>query len=238
QLRLLPSTPLGRPGLFGLDATVLRRVARVGIPVGAAGVFFNVIYLVLYGIVDAAGGPAAQAGLGLGHTGEGVAYVICLGWSAAASALVGQNLGAGQPERAERAAWRAVQQCVLICLLWGTFLLVFADGVANTLTLLEPTETAARLHAASYFRIVALCLAPQAIEIVLEGAFGGAGLTVPPMVISALFSLIRIPLALVAAFPLGLGVEGIWWVIAITATLRGLVGGWWFSRGTWKKRGV
>ena len=86
--------------------------------------------------------------------------------------------------------------------------------------------------------IVALCLAPQALEIVLDGAFGGAGLTVPPLVIGATFSLLRIPLAAVAVLSWGLGPWAIWVVICVTAGLRGIVCALWFARGTWKTRTV
>jgi putative MATE family efflux protein len=237
-LRLRTDTPLGRPGLLGLDPVVFRRIARVGVPVGVAGLFFNGIYLVLYRIVGAAGGPAAQAGLGLGHTGEGFAFVLCLGWSAAASALVGQELGAGRPDGAERVAWRAVLQCGTLCGVWGLVLLVRGDAVAGALTLLDPATADARPVAAAYFRIVSWCLVLQAADIVLEGAFGGAGLTVPPMVISASLSLLRIPLAWLLALELEQGVEAVWWVIAATAAARGLLVAAWFHRGTWKSRSV
>jgi putative MATE family efflux protein len=238
RLRLTAETLLGRPGGLGLDAAVLRRILRVGLPVGVAGLFFNAIYLALYRIVGDAGGPPAQAGLGLGHTGEGIAFVLCLGWSAAASALVGQSLGAGDPDAAARYAWRAVLQCAVLCGAWGLALLLFGDPIAGALATRDAATTEARAHAVAYFAIVSWCLAPQAVEIVLEGAFGGAGLTAPAMVISATFSLLRIPLALWAAFTLGLGVHGVWWVIAVTAACRGVLVGWWFHRGTWRTRGV
>ena len=238
ELRLSDDTPLGMPGGFGLDTKVLRRITRVGAPLAASSLFFTGIYLVIHRIAADADGAAAQAGLGIGHTGEGVAYVICMGWSAAASAVVGQSLGAGDTELAERAAWRAVLQCGLICFVWGLVLFFFADELARVLTLTQDGDHAARVHAASYFRIVAFCLVPQAMEIVLDGAFGGAGLTLPPMIISTVFSLLRIPMSIWMAFDLGMGAAGIWWTIAITAALRGLVAGGWFLRGTWKTRTV
>ncbi len=238
ELRLASDTPLGAPGACGLDSKVLRRMTRIGAPLAVSSLFFTGIYLVIHRIAADADGPAAQAGLGIGHTGEGVADVICMGWSAAASALVGQSLGAGDASLAGRVAWRAVLQCSLICFAWGLVLFFFADDLARVLTLTQDGDHAARAHAASYFRIVAFCLVPQAMEIVLDGAFGGAGLTLPPMIISTVFSLLRIPMAIVLAFGMGLGADGIWWTIAITAALRGLVAGAWFLRGTWKTRTV
>jgi Na+-driven multidrug efflux pump len=210
------------------------RIARVGTPTFAASLLFNLILLELLRVASAVGGPAAQAGLGIGHTGEGMAYVLCLGWSAAASSLVGRHMGAGQLKTAEKAAWRAAFQCGALCLVWGVVLFVFADEIAW----LFAKDAAAQVHAASYFQIVALCLVPQAYELVLDGAFGGAGMTIPPMVVGISLSLLRIPLSWWAAFELGLGVEGIWWVICITAAVRGVIVAWWFSRGTWKTRSV
>ncbi len=238
RLRLDQTTRIGTAGVLGLDLAILRRITRVGLPLAAAGLFFSSILLVLQRIAADAGGSAAQAGLGIGHTGEGVAYVMCLGWAAAASALVGQALGAGKPEEAERAAWRAVLQCSFLCFLWALVLFFFADEVAMAITSQQAGDTLAREYGASYFRIVALCLVPQAAGMVVYGAFGGAGLTLPPMLISTFFSLIRIPLAWIAAFPLGLGVDGIWWTIAVTTVLRGLVEVAYFARGTWKTRSV
>ena len=75
-------------------------------------------------------------------------------------------------------------------------------------------------------------------EVVLDGAFGGAGMTIPPMVVSATLTAARIPLAQYAAFTAGLGVRGIWIVISATAALRGIVTAMWFSRGSWKRRTV
>ena len=68
----------------------------------------------------------------------------------------------------------------------------------------------------------------------LEGGFSGAGHTVPPMVVTMSLSIARVPLALLALH-WGWGVEGVWWMLAATATLRGVLIAGWFSLGTWKR---
>jgi len=234
ELRFDTSTRLGRPGVLGLDRSILRRMARVGTPSMCASLFFNLILLEMLRVAHAAGGSAAQAGLGVGHQGEGIAFVICLGWAGAASALVGRRMGAGQIVAAQHAAWRAVWQCCWLCLAWALVLFFFADPLAAVWA----QEAGAQVHAASYFRIVGLCLVPQAVGLVIDGAFSGAGLTMPPMVTGLVFAGARVPLAWWAAFDLGWGVEGIWVVITVTAALRGVAVGWWFTRGTWKTRTV
>ncbi len=234
ELRLDDATRLGMPKLLGLDGSIFRRMARIGTPQMTMSALFNLILIAMLAIAQRAGGPPAQAGLGIGWTGEGIAYVVCLGWAAASASLVGRFLGARQPQRAERAAWRAALQCASLNLVMGVVLFVFADEIAWAFA----KGPDAQAYAASYFRIVALCLVPQAYEVVIGGAFGGAGMTVPPMIVGVTLAAARIPLAWFAAFELGMGVDGIWWTICITAALRGVLLGLWFAHGTWKTRTV
>ncbi len=234
ELRLHATTRLGRPARLGLDGSIFVRMARVGTPSMCASLLFNLILLEMLRVAHAAGGSAAQAGLGIGHQGEGIAFVICLGWSGAASALVGRHMGAGQIKAAERAAWRAAWQCAWISFGWALVLFVFADDLAG----LWAEAPDARAFAADYFHIVALCLIPQAVGLVVDGAFAGAGLTLPPMITGIVFAGLRVPLAWWAAFDAGLGVRGVWIVITATAAIRGVAVAWWFTRGTWKTRTV
>ncbi len=234
ELRLHEATPLARGPLPGLDLSVARRMARVGVPTVASGLLFCGIYLAISRTVTHAGGDSAQAGLGVGIRGEGVAYVLSQGFGVAATVIVGRRLGAHRPDDAARGAWSAVCLASLSCLAWGLILFAFAGPLASLFLDSGPAHD----HARAYYRIVALCLVPQAWEIVLDGAFGGAGLTIPPMLISASITALRVPLAPIAAFDWGLGVSGIWWVICATAALRGVLMALWFARGTWKTRTV
>jgi len=234
DLRLDPTTPVEGLVVLGIDLAVLRRLVRVGLPVAVSGFFFSAIYLVLSDIVLSSGGKEAGAGLGIGHRGEGPAVVLSFGYAAAAATLVGWNLGGGRPDQAGRAAWRAVLHAVILSTPWVLAVGLFPDRIAGIFVGPGP----ARDHAAAYFRIVAPCLIPQTAEIVLDGAFGGAGMTLPPLLVSGTLTLLRIPLAYWAAGPLGLGVAGVWWTISVTAFLRGAILAAWFARGSWKRRAV
>jgi Na+-driven multidrug efflux pump len=195
-------------------------------------VFFVAVYLELTRIVTSRGGDAAQGGLGIGLRGEAVAFVLCSGFGIAASSLVGRRLGAGRPEAASSAAWRAAALAAAACLVWGLVLFFFDGTIARILGATADNEPYARL----YFRIVAVALVPQALEIVLDGAFAGAGMTLPPMLVSITFAAARVPLAAWASTHWG--VAGIWWTISATAAVRGVVIAVWFSRGSWKRRTV
>jgi Na+-driven multidrug efflux pump len=87
-----------------------------------------------------------------------------------------------------------------------------------------------------YLRILAPCQAFACLEIVLNGAFSGAGETLPPSIISVTVSLLRIPLAGWIAHTLGLGLNGIAWTIALTCVVRALIVLGWFRRGRWKTK--
>jgi len=237
-LRLDPTTPL-RPGRVpGLDLAIGRRLARIGLPACVNGLFFVAVYLFLSNVVMEAGGDDAQAGLGVGLRGEQLAFVVGAGFQAAASVLVSRCLGAGRPDEAAAQAWRSSWWAAAACLAWGGALFAFGRHLVDLWLPLSHASPAARDYALDYFQTVALCLAPQAFEVVLDGAFGGAGMTIPPMIVTLTLSAGRVPLARWAAFDLGLGVHGIWVVIAATAALRGLVTAIWFARGTWRRRTV
>jgi Na+-driven multidrug efflux pump len=233
-MRLHEDTPLARGRPRGLDLSVARRLVRVGAPHFAQNLFFVAMYYLLSRVATEAGGDAAQAGLGIGLRGEQVAFIVCSGFSVAASVLVGRSLGEGRPLHAERAAWRATLLAAGACAVWALVLGVLDRPLASLLQV--PAE--ADGYARAYWRIVALSLVPQAFEIVIDGAFAGAGMTLPPMLVSITTTAARVPLAWWAAFGLGLGVEGIWWAISLTAALRGVVIALWFSRGRWKTQTV
>lgn len=234
KLRLTATTTLSYPRVCGLDLNIVVRVCRVGVPMSVAGILFSVLYLWLSRIVAEAGGTAALAGLGIGLRGESVAFLCCSGYSVAAASLVGRQLGAGRADRAASLAWRAVLHAAVASGIWAVVLLFFHREVA---ALFIPGGNALD-HASSFLSIIAFCLVPLAVDIVLQGAFSGAGMTIPPMVTSIVLTLVRIPLSIFAVTTLDLGTEGIWWVISLTAIARGGVQAWWFLRGTWKTRSV
>jgi Na+-driven multidrug efflux pump len=97
---------------------------------------------------------------------------------------------------------------------------------------LSSSELAA-LRATDYCRIVAVSVAFTAVEIVLEGAFSGAGDTRPALFLTMPLTVARIPVAMFASRVLGMGVPGVFWALTWTSVLRGLALALWFARGRW-----
>lgn len=217
---------LGRIQLASLTA-----VCRVGLPTALTGVTFSLIYVVLTRTTTRFGTPALAA-LGIGHRVESWLFMIGVGFGAATAAIVGQNLGAGRPERAERAGWMATGYCTVLGVVACALELGFPGQFASLFT----TDLAVIAEAVKYLRIAAISQLAVCAEIVLEGALGGAGDTVPPMLTSTVLTASRIPLAAWAANRWGS--SGIWWVISLTAIGRGLAMAGLWRWGRWKRRSL
>lgn len=153
------------------------------------------------------------------------------GMSNAAATLVGQNLGAGEPGRAEASVWRI-----------GWYNMVFT-GVVSVIFFLFPRElmgvfTAERAVVdigAEWLRVLSYSYFVYGWWMVSVQAFNGAGDTVTPTKINFVFFwLIQIPLAWLLALQLDLQATGVFWAVFVSETSVGLFTLWLFSRGRWK----
>jgi putative MATE family efflux protein len=153
------------------------------------------------------------------------------GLSNAAATLVGQNLGAGRPERAERSVWITgfVNMVFLGCV---SILYVTLSELLVRIFTSEPAVVAA---GSECLRVVSYGYVFFAWGMVMPQAFNGAGDTMTPTKINFfLFWMLEIPLAYVLAMPLGMRESGVFWSIVIAESLAGVVGIWLFRRGKWK----
>lgn len=190
---------------------------KVGLPLGLEGALFSLIYIVLTRFTTLFGTDAVAA-LGVGHKLEVFNYFVCAGMGAAATTLVGQNLGAGDPARAGRSAWRTL---FLTTLPVGavTGLLVLFPEAAVAVFIPDPDVVAAGV---TYVLLVGLSQIFMASEVVLLGAFAGAHWTAVPATVEIGFTAARIPLAF-HLVQQGWGVEGVWFAIAVTTVIKGSV---------------
>jgi putative MATE family efflux protein len=205
------------------------RIGKIGLPTASQQFIFIVVYWFLIRIVHDFGQPAAAA-MGIGNRMESFSYLICYGFGVAATSMVGQNLGANQPDRAEKGAWHAVLLAVGVTSVASVVLVSFPHVISG---IFSPDETV-RHYAADYLVILGLSQTFMAVEIALEGAFGGAGDTIPPMLVMIPGAVIRIPMAYYLCYDLNLGLNGVWWTLTITTFVKATVLALWFKRGAWK----
>ncbi|MBI2429551.1 MAG: MATE family efflux transporter [Ignavibacteriales bacterium] len=157
------------------------------------------------------------------------------GMSNAVATLVGQNLGAKQPERAERSVW--------VTGVWNMLFLVCVSVVYNlysdSLVGLFSDDPGVIAVGSLWLTIVSYSYFVYAWWMVATQAFNGSGDTATPTKINLVFFwLIQIPLSYTMAKILGLGYTGVFWAIFISETSVGLFTLWLFTRGGWKKTEV
>lgn len=225
---------LVRRRMIRLGRVALRTIAnisRVGLPTAVTGVVFAVVYVLLTRTTTLFGTPALAA-LGVGQRVESWTFMIGVGCGAAAAAIVGQNLGARQTDRAQAAGWIATGFATIVCAVGA----VLEYTVAPQFTGLFSRDPAVIAEGAHYLRIAAVSTLFSGSELVLEGALGGAGETLPPMLTSSTFTVLRLPLAAWAATRWG--TAGIWWTISITAMGRAVAMMSLWRWGRWKRKSV
>lgn len=220
-----------KQGKSPLRIQIITRILNIGAPVGFGGFFFSLIYVGLTAIISRFGTEAIAA-IGVCHRIEGIAWFACVGFAAAASTLVGQFVGAGNLKKAEHAAWWVNGYGGLTLLLVSIIFYFFPAELMSIFT----NVTAVQSIGVEYFKIIALFEIFLAFEVIMEGAFSGAGYTLPVMLVTVPITAARIPLAWYLAIYLEMGSNGIWWAIATTTFLKGILTILLFKRGVWLKK--
>ena len=157
------------------------------------------------------------------------------GVSNAAATLVGQNLGAGRPDRAERSVWITGWVNMGFLLVVAVLYVSFSEPLVRIFTS-EPRVVAA---GAECLRIWSYGYPIYAWAMVMPQAFNGAGDTMTPTRINFFcFWLFEIPLAYLLALEWNVGTTGVYWSVVIAESLAGLVGIVLFRRGRWQQMKV
>ena len=209
------------------DWRALPTIVRIGAPLSLAGVLLSAIYMLLTRFTSRFGTPALAA-LGVGHKMEGLGFIAISGFSLAASALVGQNLGAGQEERAREAVRLTVKYCLVVTVSTAIAFLVIPETFVSLFT----SDRDVIADGALYLRVIAFAQIGQSFELILEGALAGAGYTFWPQIASTSLTALRIPLA--AWWSGVVGLLGIWLALSVTAILRGVAMAVFWKSGAWR----
>jgi putative MATE family efflux protein len=180
-------------------------------------------------------GSAPLAGYTIGFRVILFALLPAFGISNAAATMVGQNLGAGSPDRAERAVWTATRYNMLFLGAVGAIFMALAPPIAA----LFSTDPLVAPYAVSCLRIVSLGFVFYAAGMVLTQSFNGAGDTWTPTVLNlVVFWLWEIPLAWYLATRAGYGARGVFMALTIAYSSLAVVSAILFRRGRWKVRKV
>src|SRR5258708_21818450 len=219
-----------RRGLLRVSAPdwrTLPTIVRIGAPLSLAGVLLSVIYMLLTRFTSRFGTPALAA-LGVGHKMEGLGFIAISGFALAASALVGQNLGARQDGPAREAVRLTVRYCLIVTVTTALAFLLIPDRLVSLFTR-DPQVIA---DGVLYLRVIAFAQIVQSFELILEGALAGAGYTFWPQLASTTLTALRIPLA--PWWSQALGLLGIWLALSVTAIARAVARILFWKGGRWR----
>jgi len=215
-----------------------RHVMRGILSISGTATFQNFVgtasYMSLVRIISAFG-SAAIAGNTIGIRVFLFALLPSWGISNAAVTLVGQNLGAGHPDRAEESAWKICIYNTICLVSIGVIFVLFAPLIVSAFT--SDAEVAS--HAIHCLRIVSAGFLFYGYGMALTAAFNGAGDTRTPTLINVVsLWLLEVPLAWVLANPLGFGPTGAFIALSVGFSTLCFLSVWIFRKGRWKTRTV
>ncbi len=228
-----PGGPLPLTGRSGWkpDLQPLRQLVSIGLPSMMESLFrsggmllFTVIVFQLGTTVAAAQQIVQQAAF--------LSMMPGFGFAMAATALVGQSLGARDPARADQASWFATRACISWMGVMGLVFFFFGEGLMG----LFSSDPEITVLGAGALKVVALAQPGQAIGIVLAGSLRGAGDTRYPMVTTGLAMwFVRLPVAWLLGIILGFGLAGIYLGWVVDSIVLGFLSWWRYRVGDWKK---
>jgi len=215
-----------------VDKKLTGQLFSIGVPASAQMLIRVLAQMVLVGFV-ARTGTAAMAAFGIGNQLTSLTLIPCFAFAMSAAVLTGQNLGAGNAARAERSALASVGFAAGVAAVIVVGLVAFApvwvrrfDDKPEVITL-----------GVQYLYICAPSYLFVPLGMVLSRAMGGAGVSVPPLFVTAAVLLgIRIPLAFLLVNVLEWGPVGVYWAVAVPSVLEGVLMFWIFKSGVWKRK--
>lgn len=218
-----------------LDFPLMGHLVNIAWPATLQFLISSGSWIVLAWVVSTTGGTTASAGYQIAI--RNVVFFILPAWglSNAAATLVGQNLGAKQPDRAEQSVWLSARYNAVF-MGFVTVLFVF---FANPIVRIFSNDSDVQQVAAEALRIIGYGYVFYGIGMVMIQALNGSGDTRTPTWISFFgFWLFQIPLAVLLAKGLGWGPTGSFIAIPAAETVMALVAWYYFRKGKWKLKEI
>lgn len=214
------------------DPALIRRIVRLGIPSSIEQSTRALGMMVMIFLV-ATFGTEVTAIYGIGMRLLSFVVIPGLGLSMATATLVGQNMGAGKIERAEKATKLALIVGTLSMTVVGIFAFIFAGPLMRFFI---PHDLGVSNGGIVFLHIMALFFGLIAFQMVITGSFRGSGNPAKAMIL-AILSLwfVRFPLAYVLSCHTSLDAVGIWWAFPIANIVTCTIAWMMFSSGSWKE---
>lgn len=202
---------------LGLNVKSSLKVLKMGFPVAAQSGLFTIFGILIAKLI-ASYGPSAIAAQKVGVQIESITYMTAHGFAAALSTYTGQNFGADNMERVKKGIISAFWIMFSFGVITSVLLYVFAEPIFKIFIV----DNKALDIGVNYLQIIAVSQLFMCVEITLSGGFNGLGKTLPPALMSIIFTGARVPLAYILGREAVLGLSGIWWTISISSVFKGV----------------
>ncbi len=225
------SLHFSRSSLF-VNFPVLIRIVKIGFFSSLEVLIRQISLLILIKIISLFGTAALAA---YGVVLRLRLFIIMFGISTgvAASILIGQNMGANRPERARKSGWQAVKYYQMLVIPIALIFFIFSSQIITIFTKDKEVISQATI----FLKFISISLPFLTPALVLGKGITGAGDTVGPATMTAVFQLIwRIPVAYILANIFALKVIGVYLAISTSDFLQGITMGVYFSKNSWQKR--
>lgn len=202
---------------------IIKELMKIGIPVALTSAAFTLISMIIARRLSYFGDmPIAVQKVGSQI--ESISWMTAVGFSTALGAFVGQNYGAKSLDRIKAAYRESFKLMMIFGMATTGILIIFAEPIFS----LFIPDPAIIPSGATYLRILGTSQLFMCLEISTSGAFNGLGRTVPPSVVSIIFTGLRVPLAYLLSVDTLMGLNGVWWTISISSILKGIILCAWF----------
>lgn len=203
--------------------SVIKHICQMGVPVAVQSAGFTIFAMIIARLI-ASWGPIPIAVQKVGSQIESISWMTASGFSTALSAFTGQNFGAGDWKRIYKGYYTAMGIMSAFGIFTSLLLILLAEPIFS---IFIPEAEAIR-QGAIYLRILGVSQLFMCLEIATSGAFNGLGRTMPPSVVSFVFTGLRVPAAFILSTDAMLGLSGIWWSISISSIIKGILLVTWF----------
>ncbi len=217
-----------------LDWPLIVRIFRIGIPAALERLVMSLGVMLHVKIVAVLGTTAVAVSTLSGNV-EQLSYMPSIGFAVAATTLVGQNLGAGAPEEAERYGWGATRLCALFMGIMGLLFIIIPSVFVRIYT----DDPAVIAPSIQVLRIIGISQIPQALAFVGSGVLRGAGDTNSVLLVVFLGNvLIRLGLSYLFVLIFGWGLWSAYVAVLVDWIFRGLALTYWVRLGRWQVKTV
>ncbi|MFW5919551.1 MAG: MATE family efflux transporter [Halanaeroarchaeum sp.] len=219
------------------DFDIIRKIVRIGVP-SATEQSMSAMAMITLTAMVVSFSPPVVAAYGLGNRLISLVFLPAMGLGRATDTMVGQNLGAGNFDRAGKAVQLAATSAAAVLFVIAIVAALFPEPIISVFMKGDTADALETVALGSeYLRIRTTEFVFIGILQVLLGAFRGSGKTTVAMVLSIVaLWLGRVPTVYVLAFVFDLGPTGIWIGMALGNILGAIVAVVWFMRGTWRQR--